>query len=322
MSRPDTITLITVFSPMEVIFVMDVKELIRSGRLSEARKQLVEEVKSSPADVSKRTLLFQVLALCGEWDKADRHLDVIVAQDASTETGVQVYKNLIHAEKERIEVFKRTRYPSLLTKAPSYFEMYFAAWDKLLKQDIEESQKLYDQIETLCPPLSGTINGKSFSGFRDMDDLLSLFIEVIVHERYVWIPCESLRELSIAPPKTLFDLLWITVHITTWEGLSLNCYMPVLYPESFLHEDERVKLGRMTDWIPLGGPFYRGRGQHVFQVGEAELALLEIRELVFELSANEMANETTNETVNETKNETVNETKNETVNENDKGNDK
>lgn len=313
---------------MEVLLIMDVKELIRSGRLSDARKQLVEEVKSSPADVGKRTLLFQVLALCGEWDKADRHLDAIVVQDASTETGVQVYKNLIHAEKERIEVFKRMRYPSLLTKAPSYFEMYFAAWDALLKKDIEGAQKLYDQIEV--SPLSGTINGKTFSGFSDMDSLLSLFIEVIVHERYVWIPCESLRELSITPPKSLFDLLWTTVHITTWEGLNLNCYMPVLYPESFLHEDERIKMGRMTDWIPLGGPFYRGSGQHVFQVGEEEMALLEIRDVVFEFSikanntANDKANDTVNSTASDTPDNTVNNTASNTPNDtpNDKGNDK
>ncbi|MEW5801055.1 MAG: type VI secretion system accessory protein TagJ [bacterium] len=263
---------------------MDVKELIRAGRLSEARKQLIGEVKSSPCDVSKRTLLFQVLALGGEWDKAQRHLDAIAVQDSSAETGVQVYKNLVQAEKERIEVYQRNRYPSFLTQAPSWLEMYFTAWDKLLEKDTVEAQKLYDRIEALCPSRSGTIDGRNFNGFRDMDAFLSLFLEVIVHERYLWIPLESLRELSISQPKTLFDLLWITAQITTWEGLSLNCYLPVLYPESFLHEDERVKLGRMTDWIPLGGPFYSGRGQHMFQVGEEEIALLEIRQVVFELS--------------------------------------
>lgn len=83
---------------------MNSKDLIKAGRLSEARKQLVEEVKSSPADLGKRTLLFQVLSFCGEWDKADRHLDAIVTQDSSRQTGVQVYKNLVHAERERMEV--------------------------------------------------------------------------------------------------------------------------------------------------------------------------------------------------------------------------
>ena len=80
---------------------MDPKELIRAGRLSDARMQLIEEVKSSPANAGKRTLLFQVHSLLGEWDKAERHLEVLAAQDVSRETGVQVYKNLVQAERNK-----------------------------------------------------------------------------------------------------------------------------------------------------------------------------------------------------------------------------
>jgi type VI secretion system protein ImpE len=64
----------------------------------------------------------------------------------------------------------------------------------------------------------------------------------------------------------------------------MNCYLPVLYPNSFLHEDDRMKLGRMTDWISLGDRFTKGIGQHVFQVGEDDMGILEIREVLFNLS--------------------------------------
>ena len=96
-----------------------------------------------------------------------------------------------------------------------------------------------------------------------------------------------MRELVIDPPKTLFDLLWIPARITTWEGLNINCFVPVLYPDSFLHEDDRVKLGRMTDWVSLGGTFTQGFGQHVFQIGGEEKSILEIREVLFKLSGSE-----------------------------------
>ncbi len=261
---------------------INAKELIKVGKLSEARKQLIDEIKVSPSDMSKRTLLFQVLAFCGEWDKADRHLDVIALQDASVETGVQVYKNLILAEKERLEVLKRNQLPSFLPKAPPYLEMYLAAWDNLTNNEYEKALELYKQIESSRPSITGTIDGKGFTGFSNMDAFLSLFLEVMVHERYIWVPFDSLKELIITPPKSLFDLLWTTAHLTTWEGLNIGCYLPVLYPQSCLHEDERVKMGRMTDWVPLQGPFYSGRGQHVFQVGEEEKALLEIQNLLFE----------------------------------------
>jgi len=262
---------------------MNSKDLIKAGRLLEARKQLVEEVKSSPADLGKRTLLFQVLAFCGEWDKADRHLDAIVTQDSSRQTGVQVYKNLIHAERERLEVSRLERRASFLPETPPYLEMYYAAWQKVVEKKTDEAKELFGQIDAQRPVISGTVNGKEFAGFNDTDTFLSLFLEAIVYERYVWIPFESVRELSISPPSTLFDLLWIAARITTWEGLTTNCYLPVLYPDSFLHDDDRVKLGRMTDWTPLGGPFSKGMGQHVFQAGEEEMAILDIREVVFSM---------------------------------------
>ena len=260
---------------------MNSKDLIMAGRLSEAHRQLVEEVKCSPADSGKRTLLFQVLAFCGEWEKAEHHLEVLAAQDISAETGVQAYKNLILAERERLEVLKLNRRPSCLPKPPSYLEMYYTAWNKLVEKEIDKARELFEQIDNQRPIISGTVNEKDFIGFKDTDTFVCMFLEAIEYEHYVWIPFESIRELSISSPKTLLDLLWIAARITTWEGLSMGCYLPVLYLESFLHEDDRVKLGRMTDWTSLGGPYSRGFGQHVFQIGEAETPILEIREVLF-----------------------------------------
>jgi type VI secretion system protein ImpE len=260
---------------------MDAEDLIKAGRLAEARKQLVDEVKTSPSDSAKRALLFQVLSFYGEWDRAGHHLGTLAAQDSKMETGAQVYRNLIHGEKERADVLKLHRRPSFLPATPPYLETYFAAWEKVIGKEVEEARGLFDRIDEQRPVVSGTVDGKNFNGFKDTDAFLSLFLEAIVHERYVWLPFESIRELSVSSPKTLFDLLWIPARVTTWEELTLNCYLPVLYPESFLHEDDRIKLGRMTDWTPLGGPFSKGMGQHVFEVGEEELPLLEIREALF-----------------------------------------
>jgi len=264
---------------------MDAKDLIRAGRLAEARKQLTEEVKAAPEDSGKRTLLFQVLSFCGEWDRAARHLDVIVSQDTKSETGVQIYKNIIQAEKERSEVSKLARRPSFLPKTPPYTERYFDALEKLSRHDIEGAAAAFDEIGAVHPAISGTINGTSFEGFEDTDSCLALFLEGIVHDRYVWIPVGAIREILISEPKTLFDLLWIPAHVTTQEGLSIGCYLNVLYPDSCAHEDDRLRLGRMTDWLALGGPFAKGVGQHVFQIGGEDVAILEIREVLFKTLA-------------------------------------
>ena len=260
---------------------MDPKELIRAGRLSDARVQLIDEVKTSPANAGKRTLLFQVYSILGEWDKAERHLDVLGAQDAGKETGVQVYKNLMQAERKRLDVFRNGMVPSFLPGTPSYLELYRLACEKLKSGNTAEAIKLFDDVNEQIPVISGTLNGKAFTGFNDTDVFLLFFLEVIAEERYIWIPFEKIREISIVQPKTLFDLIWVTAHITTWEGLALNCYLPVCYPESFLHQDDRIKLGRMSDWKPVGGPFARGMGQHVYQAGEDEISILDIREIAF-----------------------------------------
>ncbi len=254
-----------------------------AGRLSEARAQLTAEVKGAPSDGSKRTLLFQVLAFLGEWEKAERHLDMIVALNPPSETGVQVYKNLINAERERQGVIERKSIPGFAASPPAYLDTYFAAWDRLKDGEPAKARRLYREIGGHLSPLSGTVDGRSFEGFSDMDAFLSLFLEVVVHDRYLWVPFESIGELSISPPKSLFDLLWVPARLVTWEGLSMQCYLPVLYPGSAAMADDKVKLGRITDWLPLGSSFYRGIGQHMFQAGEEEIPLLEMREVVFSL---------------------------------------
>jgi type VI secretion system protein ImpE len=270
---------------------MNAKELIKAGRLGEARKALIEGVKASPADMGNRTLLFQIQAIYGEWEKAERQLDVIAGQDPKAEIGVQVYKNLVAAEKMRMDALNGNSRPSFVPKTPPYVELYYAACEKLGAKKFGEAVELFDQINEQRPVISGTLNGRSFTGFGDADVTLSFYLEAIVHDKYVWIPVESLRELTVAAPKTFFDLLWIAARVTTWDGLAMSCYLPVMYPNSFLHEDDRVKLGRMTDWEPLGGAFVKGMGQHVFDVGDEEIPLLEMREVLFTVPEAGVSNE-------------------------------
>ena len=260
---------------------MDLRGLIREGRLSEARAALVEKVKSAPADTGSRTLLFQVLVLLGERDKARSHLDMISTQDPGLLSGVQVFNQLIAAEKEREAVFDLEKSPSFLPETPGYFETYYGAVKRLFANDIKGADRLFSEAAGDIPSVKGTVNGDTFLGFSDTDSVLSPFLEAFVHDRYVWVPIASIRELTVTQPKTLTDLIWIQANITTWEGMTVGCFLPVLYPGSCSHENEQIKLGRMADWISLGGSHYRGAGQHVYSIGKKEMAVLEVREVVF-----------------------------------------
>jgi len=260
---------------------MDAKELIKANRLSEARSRLVEEVKKAPIDSGKRTLLAQALLFFGEWDKAERHLEILAMQSASTEIGVQVYRNLVLAEKERSEVYAGKRRPAFLGTMPTWLDLHLIACEKLRGGEIDGADKLFREIEEKTSDTSGTLDGREFTGVRDADAFLFPFLEVFVHERYLLLPFTSLRELSIPIPKTLLDTLWTPAGITTWEGLTTSCFLPVTYPLAAGEGDDLLRLGKMTDWQDLGGGYYRGRGQHVLQIGEQEKGILEIRELKF-----------------------------------------
>jgi type VI secretion system protein ImpE len=271
---------------------MDPKEYLKAGRLLEARKLLIDQIKAAPADSGLRTLLFQVLSYLGEWDKARRHLDTLALQDARMETGVQTYRHLLTAEAEREKVVTLLQPPSLLPESPVYFESYYSGLEKLAEKDIEKAKELLDQARAMRPTIRGTLNGNHFEGFSDTDTFLSPFLEVFVHDRYAWIPFECIRELTISRPETFLDLLWSQADITTWEGLTMNCYLPILYPTSYKQKDERIQLGRLTDWIPLGGGLSKGVGQHVFEAGKDDVAILEIRELRFQCEDLEAKGET------------------------------
>lgn len=266
---------------------MTAKELMKAGRLTDARKVLVEEVKAAPADAGKRTLLFQVLAFQGEWDKAARHIDLVTSQDPSRAVGAQTYLNIINAEKERLKVMTLEHMPSILPEPPAYFGTYTLYLNALKQKNYAQAREYLEQLYEARPVVAGTINGSEFTGISETDAFLSCFIEAFVHESYVWIPFEAVQELVIEAPKTGLDLLWATATVTTWEGLTLNCYLPSLYPETFLHEDEQMQMGRLTDWIPLGSGLAKGVGQHVYQVGREDIALLDIRQAIFKLAGGE-----------------------------------
>lgn len=262
---------------------MTAKELMRAGRLSEARSVLIQEVKSAPGDTGKRTLLFQVLALQGEWDKAAKHLDVVSTQDPSRVIGVQAYLNIVKAEQERIKVMDGTLIPSFLPDVPAYSQKYMTYLNALREGRFDEARSLLIEIDASLPSVSGTVNGTGFEGISDTDARLYPFLEAFVHDRYVWIPFEAIRELLIQEARSSFDLIWAAASVTTWEGLTMNCILPVLYPGSHLHEDEQIQAGRLTDWVPLGSGLSRGVGQHVYEVGDRDMAILEIREAIFTL---------------------------------------
>ena len=56
---------------------MDALSLYRAGHLQEAIDALGDELKKQPLDTKRRTFLFELLCFAGEYERAEKHLDVL-----------------------------------------------------------------------------------------------------------------------------------------------------------------------------------------------------------------------------------------------------
>ena len=56
------------------------KELFQAGRVSDAIAALGAWLRDNPTDAKRRTFLFELLCFAGEYDRAQKHLDVLAGQ--------------------------------------------------------------------------------------------------------------------------------------------------------------------------------------------------------------------------------------------------
>lgn len=257
------------------------KELLEANHLSAAITALTQDVKKQPTDTRLRTFLFELLCFAGEYERAERQLDVVGHQNESAGIGVEVYRQLLKADKARQRWFAEGLKPTLLLEAPSWVQHQLEAGNRLRAHQTAEAKALLQQAVSTSPKLQGIVNGKPFIDFRDSDDRLGPFLEVFLREKYVWLPWEQIKKITIPKPTQLRDLLWTPATIEAGEGTAGDVFLPVLYAGSHSEEDDQLRLGKITDWRGLGDGLAGGVGQKTFLVDDSEMSILEIREIEF-----------------------------------------
>jgi type VI secretion system protein ImpE len=261
---------------------MDAKELLGAGQLSAAIEQLNQELRAHPTDSHRRTFLFELLSFAGDYERAARQLDVIGHQSATAEVGVQVYRNILTAELSRRRLFSDGLRPDFLFEPPAYTHLHLEAVNRLRERQPAEAKALLDRSQGARLPPKGRLADQPFADFRDADDRLDPFLEVIVHSNYVWLPFEHVSHLRISPPKRLRDLLWIPAILESQFGAVGDVFLPVLYAGSSEHGDDQIRLGRMTDWKAVEEGLALGVGQRLLLIDGAERPMLEVREVTFD----------------------------------------
>lgn len=233
---------------------MTPQELYRAGHLTDAIKALSAELRDNPTDITRRTFLFELLCFAGQYDRADKQLEVLGQAGPESELGVLLYRAALYAERQRHDSFERGQFPV--------------------------------EAESDTAERGGVANGKPFGYFSDADPRTGAKLELFAAGNYLLLPLEHVASIQIPPPQRLRDLLWTPAAVRTtpsFKGTELGeVLLPVLAPFSWKHPDEAVRLGRMTMWEkPDGYDYQVPSGQKMWLVDEEEIPFLELRALEF-----------------------------------------
>jgi type VI secretion system protein ImpE len=259
---------------------MNASELLQAGNLQEAIDAQLKEVKARPADHGKRLFLFELLAFAGDLDRARRQIDAIKYDDLERDTAVLAYRKLLDAEQARRRLFSDGQLPQFLVAPPDHIRLRLDAVNRLREKRYSEAAELLAKAAEAAPAIQGQLNENPFTSLRDCDDLFAGVLEVLSQGNYFWLPFEQISTLAMNAPKFPRDLLWVPAHLEVREGPSGDVFLPALYSASYAHADDKVKLGRITDWkSDEGGPVL-GVGLRMFLVDDEAVSLPEWRELV------------------------------------------
>lgn len=259
----------------------EAKALLDAGRLAEAVEAVTREVKAHPADAARRMLLFELLLFAGEWERALKHLDVAAREDARSELGAQVYRNNVNAMRERERLWAEGTAPHFLSEPTADVDAHLAAIKEQRAGNAAQARKLLDGAAKRRKPMAGRVDGRGFTGWRDADDFLAPVLELIISDKYTWLPFAQIKRLELSAPKRLRDLVWCPARVETRQGTIGEMFVLALYEASSRHADEKVRLGRVTQWQDEDGGLERAAGLRLFLAGEEELSIFEVRRIEF-----------------------------------------
>jgi type VI secretion system protein ImpE len=228
---------------------VNAQEMYQAGELSDAIASLSNELRADPTNAGRRTFLFELLCFAGEFDRAERQLDVIAGAGREAEMGALLYRSALVAERRRSQMFERADFPS----GPE------------------------------PRAVSGTLNGRPFTSLTDADPRIGARLELFVAGQYTWLPLEHVSVVVVHPPQRLRDLLWTPAHVVPSPdlvGLQLGeVLIPALTPLAWRNPDNLVRLGRVTNWERLESGIEVPAGQKLLLVDGEEIPILEIRSL-------------------------------------------
>ncbi|MCU0840958.1 MAG: virulence protein SciE type [Thiobacillaceae bacterium] len=256
-----------------------IEALLKEARLQDALGIIQSNVRAEPARITHRILLFQVLSLLGQWERAATQLTTLEEMDRETLALSQAYRQAILCEAFRREVFAGTRTPLVLGDPVDWLAWLLEALRMNAAGHHAEARALRDRAFAAAPAVAGRLDGQGFAWIADADMRLGPVLEALMDGKYYWIPFDRLRGIVIEAPTDLRDLVWLPATLTFATGGENVALLPARYPGSEEVADDLVRMGRRTDWRDIGAETYVGLGQRMLTTDAGEFPLLDIRRI-------------------------------------------
>src|ERR1017187_9054145 len=164
-----------------------IEEDVRQGRLEEALAGLQAAIRKAPADPKYRVLLFQLMSVMGQWERAMTQLNVVGDLDGKALPMVQTYRTALKCEELRAEVFAGKRTPLLFGKPAEWAALLVQSLTLDAQGNAEQAAVLHAQAFEKAPTSSGKIDGQPCAWLADADGRLGPVLEAIVDGKYYWI---------------------------------------------------------------------------------------------------------------------------------------
>ena len=235
-------------------------------------------MKARPTDVPARLALADLLVLAGDVERADRQLELATTFAPEAVTRLAVERGHLRAMASRADWFERGGAPAFPLGPTGADRAALELGLALREDDAAAADAALARLDGARAPAAFTLDGTIVEGLRDADDRTAHALEALTGGgAYLWVDHAHLAALELAPARRPRDLAWREARLTLTDGSQADVLVPLTYhPPAGATVDDGCRLGRRTDWVPLGGSVTAGIGGRCLLAGDDLVALAEV----------------------------------------------
>jgi type VI secretion system protein ImpE len=253
----------------------------------EVRLALAEaSIRSKPAAAELRWMLFQLLCVMGQWQRALQQLQVFAQLSPTQARPAQAYRDLIRAERGRAKVVAGRERPGFVFEAPSWVDELISALRLAANGEVAAADSAREIALDRAPLVGGHADQASFEWIGDSDSRFGPVCEIITAGHYRWLPFSDIAAWRVERPSTLLDLVWAPCTVTLADSSTLRGFMPARYPgtenaQVSSSERDALLLGRTTAWHETGRTGVIALGQKTWVTSAGDMGLFELHNCEF-----------------------------------------